>query len=698
MVLIIAEKPSVGKSIAKVVGADKGADGYVSGNGYIVSWCVGHLVELAPPSAYDPALEKWSLDTLPILPAEYKTEVVAATQKQFDILATLMRRDDVSELVEATDAGREGELIFRLVYHQAGCNKPFSRLWISSMEDKAILEGMSKLKPSTDYDTLYQAALCRQRADWLMGINLTRLYTKLYNKRLPCGRVQTPTINLIVQRHNEIESFVPQEYFTLVADLDGFKAYSRAETRAKAEQMKKRGSGIDAFVTAVVSEERQETPPKLYDLTTLQREANRQFGYSAQETLDYMQRLYEAKLATYPRTDSRYLTSEMLDSTQALLGYLLSTGILPESLVDTYNTALVKIPIVINDKKVSDHHAIIPTQNLTKANYDALPTGEKNIMSLLVCRLLAAPYAPHVYNATKITFDLAGDPYTSTGRIDLERGYCIIQDAIFPSADPGNPTDDEPDNALMPTLQEGDTRPVLSVKAEAKKTRPPKPYTDDTLLGAMETCGKALANDDLREAMKDHGLGTPATRAGILESIIKNGYVKREKKSLIPTATALLFMELVTDKLKDPIMTAEWEKQLSEIQRGDADPDAFMGNIVSFLSSFISDSKLICTPDESSPFKSERESIGTCPICGKNVVEYPKSYSCESGRDGCGFTIWKTIAKKSISKTQAQKLLTNGRTDLIEGFTSKAGKSFDAHLVVKEDYSVGFAFPDKKKE
>ncbi len=671
----------------------------MSGGGYLVSWCVGHLVELAEPEAYDPALKKWSLDTLPIVPSTYKTEVFPGTAKQFSILKDLMAREDVTELVEATDAAREGELIFRLVYEAAGCQKPFRRLGVSSQEDAAIRAGLEQAKPSADYDSLYAAALCRQRADWLLGINLTRLYTKLYDRRLPVGRVQTPTVALIVQRQAEIDRFVPETYFTLRADLGGFLAYARADSKARADKMVSHSSGADAYVTRVERHEQTEQPPTLYDLTSLQKDANRLNGYTAKQTLDYLQRLYEAKLATYPRTDSHYLTADMEASTSSLLDAVLATGILAPALADQYDRQRVSLARVIDDAKVSDHHAILPTKGLTKATFDMLPTGEKNIISLVLYRLLEAPYAPHTYESTKLTFDLAGDPYTATGRTERDPGFRVVRTLAGGTVEDAGQDIDEPDNDLLPALDEGDTRPVLSVAAVAKKTRPPMPYTEAALLTAMETCGKTLANDELRAVMKGHGIGTTATRAAIIESIISSGYVRREKKALVPTSAGTLFMELVTDKLKDPALTAEWETRLAEIQAGARSAEDFMAGVVSFIRSFVDDVKLLHPGTEMDVFQAAREVLGTCPICGKAVVEYPKSYSCESGRDGCGFTIWKTICRKSISTAQAKKLFEHGQSDLMKGFISpKTGGPFDAYLVLKEDKSVGFRFPAKKKK
>ncbi len=700
MILIIAEKPSVAGEIAKVVGATTRGKGYLSGNDYIVSWCVGHLIELAKPSAYGEGLEKWSLDTLPIIPENYITEVSSATADQYAVLKELMSRADVSELVEATDAGREGELIFRLVYNQAGCKKPFKRLWISSMEEKSIKEGLAGMKPGSAYDNLYEAALCRQRADWLVGINLTRLYSKMYNKTLTCGRVQTPTINLIVNRQRSIENFVPQTYFTLTANCGSFKAYSRADDQAKAQQIVEKCSGKEAYVSKAEKEEKREKPAALYDLTTLQRDANRLLGYSAQQTLDYLQKLYDNKLATYPRTDSRYITADQEQSTRSLIDTILATGIISTEVASNYSTENVTMAQIINDKKVSDHHAVLPTSGVTKEKLDNLPTGERNILLLVSYRLLSAVYAPHTYTATKVVLDIEGEPFTATGREEIDLGFKQIDDQVKKAVKAQEEKEDAPDtpeNAVLPPMSDGNTFTAFEVKAEPKKTKPQPSYTEDTLLKAMETAGKSIVDEELKDAMKDSGLGTPATRAGIIENIVKTGYIVRNGKKLLPTETAYTFIDLVTDKIKEPELTAEWEKQLAAIQRGEENPAAFMEEISGFIRSFVMDTKALYSPEQSTGvFQSERESIGICPKCGKKVLEYQKSFSCESGKGGCGFVIWKTTASKAISKAQAVKLLAKGKTDLIKGFTSKAGKPFDANLVLKEDKTVGFAFPPRK--
>lgn len=694
MRLIIAEKPSVAGEIAKVVGATKDKGYYISEE-YIVSWCVGHLIEAAKPEDYNAEWKKWSIETLPIIPETFITKVSERTKSQFEMLKSLMQKSEVTEIVEATDAGREGELIFRLVYEKAGCKKPVKRLWISSNEEKAIKEGLANMKPAAEYDTLYKAAKCRQEADWLIGINFTRLYSIMYGKTLTVGRVQTPTVNLIVKRQREISSFIPQYYYTITANLGSFNAQTRAEKKEDAERIVERCKGQEAYITAVEKQNKTENPAALYDLTELQRDANRRLGYSAQQTLDCLQSLYDKKLTTYPRTDSQYLTSDMEQSTRTLVDTLLASGVYSAGLTSSYDVGNVSLSRVVNDKKVTDHHAIIPTGSVTKAVIDSLPTAELNIFLLIAYRLLSAVYTPFKYTTTKANLDINGEPFTATGREIIETGYKIVDDqikALFKSSE----SKEDKEEATLPQMAEGNTFHVMDVTAEQKKTKPPTPYTEDTLLGAMQTAGKNIVDEELKEAMKDSGLGTPATRASIIENIIKVGYIVRDKKYLLPTEMAETFIDLVVGDVKEPEMTAEWEKQLADIHKGNMSDADFMKGIIDFVRSFTITTKQLYTPENTAGvFKSEREIIGTCPKCGKNVVEYTKSYSCESGKGGCGFVIWKEVAKKTLTKAQATKLLKNRKTDLIKGFTSKANKPFDAFLILKEDNTTAFEFQKK---
>lgn len=700
MILVIAEKPSVAREIAKVVGATKKEKGYLFGEDYIVSWCFGHLLSLAQPASYGEQLQKWRLETLPIIPEEYKLEILNGTSDQYHILEQLMRRDDVTELIEATDAGREGELIFRLVYDYAGCNKPFRRLWISSMEEQSIRDGLATMKPSSAYDNLYQAALCRQRADWLMGINLTRLYSTMYHTKLTCGRVQTPTLNLIVQRQIEVDHFKPKPYYRIIADLGVVKAYCKVDDKSIADKIVAKCTSGTAIVKQVDVTQKTEKPYPLYDLTTLQREANRLLGYSAQQSLDYLQKLYDNKLATYPRTDSRYITSDQAVSTQNLIETILAADVLGEEFAKHYDVKNVNVEQVVHDKKVTDHHGILPTSNLTQATLSALPSGERNILLLVVYRLLASVYTPYVYQKQKLEFDIAGESFSAHARADIDQGYKFVGHQMKQAVEAKEEKSEDDVQVLksLVPVDNGQEYPVLSISWEQKKTKPNPSYTEDTLLRAMETAGKAIENDEL-SAMMVGGLGTPATRAGIIENLINTGYITRDGKKLLPTSQAYTFIGLVTDKIKQPELTAEWEKQLYEIERGQESPDAFMDQVSGFLVRFVGEAKSSYSPEQSAAvFQRQREVVGDCPRCGKQVIEYTKNYSCESGKDGCHFVIWKTIAGKSISKTQAASLLKRGKSSLIKGFTGKSGKVFDAYLVLKEDQTVGFDFPAKERK
>ena len=691
MILIVAEKKSVADAIAAVVGTEDKQDGYYSGGNYLVSWCVGHLVELAKPAAY--GVNEWRLENLPIIPTTYLTAVSSKKKEQFEILKSLMERPDVTELIEATDAGREGELIFRLVYHQAHCRKPFCRLWVSSLEEKSIREGLDTMKPGSAYDALYHAAICRQRADWLVGINFTRLYTVMYGKTLTCGRVQTPTVNLIVRRQREIEDFRPTPYYVLSADCGGLKLRHREDDKAAAERLKELCAGKRAVITKISREDKAEKPAPLYDLTTLQREANRYLGYSAQQTLDYAQRLYESKLATYPRTDSKYVTHDQADTVRKLVEMLKVSGMFSAEDLSSYSMELVDVGAVINDKKVSDHHALLPTEQITPEALAELPTGERNILLLICYRLMAAVYAPYQFQAVKVEAELAGETFTTSGRKEIAAGYQIItrqlRSALGLQKEPKAGAEDLPN---IPN-SEGDTLAVDSVVLEERKTEPPAAYTEDTLLSAMETAGRSIEDPELREAMKDKGLGTPATRAPIIENIIKGGYIVRDGKKLLPTDIAYKFIDIAAPMLKEPEMTASWEQKLAEIQRGEGDPAAFMGEITSFCKEQISHERTVYTPAGRNLFCSP---VGKCPFCGKNVVEMPKSYSCENRKD-CGLVIWKVIAGKQITRKHIDSLLSKGRTDLINGLKSNAGKTFAAYLVLRqEDHKIGFEFPPKK--
>lgn len=699
MKLVIAEKPSVAGEIAKVIGATKKEHGYYSGNNYYVSWCVGHLIQLADPQDYDTNLKKWSMQSLPVIPDTYKTKVSVKTEDQYKILENLICRDDVTQLICATDAGREGELIFRLVYEKSGSKKPFKRLWISSMEEKAIIDGFNELKDGREYDNLYFAARCRQRADWLVGMNFTRLYTTKYNKLLKVGRVQTPTLNMIVKRQLEIRDFVVKTHYAVIADLGSFKASSKDfDDKKAAENLAEACKGKNGIVVKVEKEERKENPPALYDLTTLQRDANRLLGYSAQQTLDVAQSLYEKKLITYPRTDSRYITADMEASTKKLIDDFVSASVLGENSKDWYDVGVVSMNQIVNDKKVTDHHAIIPTISVIKTGINSLPASEKNILLLIAMRLLISPYAPHLYSWTRVTLDIESEAFTASGKEIRQDGFKKIERQvreIIKELEKEDDSEKTEGNSSLPPMNDGDVFTVNGAEVKTKKTQPPKPYTEDTLLSSMESAGRNIADETLKEAMKNSGLGTPATRANIIENLIKSGYIERQKKQLIPTDTAYTFIELVNEDIKEPELTAEWEKQLGEIESGTRSSSDFMNAITTYVKSLVEVETNEAVSDNKSVFKSDRESLGVCPLCQKNVIELPKTYSCESGRGGCGFTVWRVIAGKNITKAQIKKLLEKRKTDLIKGFKNKAGKEYDAYLILKDDNTIGFEFEKK---
>lgn len=684
MKLVIAEKPSVAAAIAAVIGANKKENGHYQGNGYVVSWCVGHLVQLAPPENYDDIYKKWDLATLPIIPSIYKTVISNNTKEQYQHLKQLMERADIEELIEATDAGREGELIFRLVYDKAKCKKPFKRLWISSMEEEAIKKGFAELRPSAAYDNLYHSALCRQRADWLVGLNATRMYSCLYNKKLTIGRVQTPTINIIVKRQRDIDSFIPKTYYSLKADCGSFSARTQADSKQAADEICARCSGARAYVVSVEQKEKNENAPALYDLTTLQRDANRKYGFSAQETLDIAQKLYEAKLTTYPRTDSRYITDDMETPTRSLIEKLTSK-------LAEYDTNKINMSRVVNNKKVTDHHAIIPTVMVLSALPSSLNDNDTKILNLVIQRLISAPYAPYKYKQTKAVLDIEGELFTATGREIIDEGYkAVVKD----EGESGKDKDDSEETARLPEMSEGNEYTALSVTSEEKKTKPPKLYTEDTLLEAMETAGRAIDDDELREAMKDKGLGTTATRAGIIEKIIKVGYIKREKKNLIPTPQAITLCELLPIKLKEPTFTAEWEKQLEEISAGNRSDDIFMEDIAAYVKELTEGAEMrrsiISDKDRYEEFKTEREEIGKCPRCGKPVYENTVAFSCSSGKGGCGFAIFKNAKffeskKKKITKKMVSELLNKGKTKCTKLYSEKSGKEYDAWVLLDDN-------------
>ena len=682
--LVIAEKPSVAMSIARVLGARSRKDGYMEGGGWLVSWCVGHLVELAPADAYDPRYSKWAYDDLPIIPQPWQFQVLPDTRKQFHILRQLMSRDDVDAVICATDAGREGELIFRLTYNLCNCTKPVKRLWISSMEESAIHRGFDNLADGQKYDNLYAAALCRAKADWLIGINGTRLFTCLYKgKTLNVGRVLTPTLTLMAEREAAIENFKKEKFYTVELAAQGIRAVSgKFGSKTDAETLRSACLGKTAVVQSVTSQNKTERPPKLYDLTTLQREANRLFDYTAQQTLDYLQSLYEKRLATYPRTDSRYLTEDMADSLPALCSTV--AGAL--SFV-----AGQPLPVhaaqVVDSGKVTDHHAVIPTAEIASADLAALPTGERNILYMIAVRLLCAVGEPHAYAETAVMMECGGASFTAKGRAVTAVGWKGTEKA-FLSTLKQKPTLEEPAPAL-PVLSEGQRFEGADALLKQGTTSPPARFTEDTLLSAME---RASAEDFAKlEDVERTGLGTPATRAATIEKLVKSGFVERKKKQLLPTEKGLALSWAMPDQLKSAKLTAEWEDRLGAVERGELAPEDFMAGITTMLTDLVQSYRNVNVAP-SALSDSGRAGIGKCPRCGKNVVEGKKSFYCEGYHDtpSCGFALWKndrffTSKRKELTKKIAVSLLKNGRAAVTGLFSEKKGVFYDATVVLDDD-------------
>ena len=672
--LVIAEKPSVARSIAAVIGAAEKQNGYWQGGGYLVSWCIGHLVSFAEAGQYDEKYCKWKYEDLPILPQPWQFIVPDEKKPQFEIVRTLLNRPDVDSVTAATDAGREGELIFRFVYQMAGCTKPVKRLWISSMEDAAIREGFANLRPDSDYDALYQSALCRAKADWLVGINATRLFSVLYHKTLTVGRVQTPTLKMLVDRDAKILRFQKEKYYTVGIQSGSLKADSgRIASMDEADTLKNACAGASAICSSVKREKKTEQPPKLYDLTTLQREANRLFGFTAKQTLDYAQQLYEKKLLTYPRTDSQYLTEDMGQTVQHLVSALMGLLSFAQGLDLTPDVGRV-----LNSKKVSDHHAIIPTAEFAKQGFTGLAESECKLMNLVCAKLLCAVASPHEYETVTAVFSCAGNAFTAKGKTVLIPGWKEI-DQRFRSTLKAD-TEEEVLNTL-PELSEGQS---LSVVANISEhfTSPPKAYTEDTLLSAMERAGA----EDMPENAERKGLGTPATRAAILEKLVQMGFVQRKGKQLVSTKDGINLAVVLPESLTSPALTAEWENRLTEIAKGSADPDEFMAEIEAQVRQLVKTYSCIST-DKQNLFQSERVIIGKCPRCGENVYEGKKNFYC--GNRGCQFVMWKNDRffeqrKKAFTPKIAAALLKNGKAKVKDLYSEKTGKTYDATVLLAD--------------
>ena len=678
MKLAIAEKPSVARSIAAVIGATKKQNGYIEGSGYLVSWCIGHLVSFADAGRYDERFKKWRYEDLPIIPEPWQYIIPDEKKQQFETIRELANRPDVESLVCATDAGREGELIFRFVYQMAGCQKPFSRLWISSMEDSAIRAGFQNLKPGADYDALYQSALCRSKADWLIGINATRLFSVLYHRTLTVGRVQTPTLKMLADRDEAITHFQKEKYHIVHISAGGAEAVSsRVPDAAGADAIKTACAGAQAVCASVTREKKTEQPPKLYDLTTLQREANRLFGFTAKQTLDYAQALYEKRLLTYPRTDSRFLTDDMEQTAADTI-----TGLLPLLPFMEGVELTPEIRPVLNSAKVSDHHAIIPTAEFIKQGFTGLAESEKKLLSLIACKFLCAVEAPHVYEAVTASFTCAGNEFTAKGRTVLCGGWKEIDRRFRASLKTDTDGDGaEPDKEL-PELSEGQTFEDVAASVTEHFTTPPKAYTEDTLLSAMERAGAGDTPDDAERK----GLGTPATRAAILEKLVQMGFAERKGRQLIPTKDGQNLVSVLPDELTSPALTAEWESRLTQIAKGEADPDDFMRQIEAQARSLVSTYNHV-NEDGQKLFQKERVSIGICPRCGEAVFEGKKNYYC--GNRSCQFVMWKNDRffeerKKEFTPKIAAALLKSGKAKVKGLYSVKTGKTYDGTVLLAD--------------
>ena len=670
-ILVVAEKPSVAMSYAKVLGATNRQDGYLEGNDYLVSWCIGHLVELAPPNVYDAKYVKWSIADLPILPQKWQYLVSASTKKQFGILQKLMHRPDVDSIVCATDAGREGELIFRLVYQQAQCKKPFSRLWLSSMEDSAIREGFANLKPSTEYDALYQAALCRERADWMVGINASRLFSCLYGQPLAVGRVMTPVLAMTVVREAAIAAFVPEKFYTVALSFAGGGTASSKRFSQKSDAellLSKCRKEERVTVQKMERKEKAESPPQLYDLTALQRDANRLLGFTAQQTLDYAQSLYEKRLITYPRTDSRFLTEDMAASLQGLVA-------------DTGKAFAVEEPLpihvqqVINGSKVTDHHALLPTKSMANADLAALPAGERNILRLIAARLLCAVGEPYCYAETTLTTICAGEEFTAKGKVVLSEGWKAMERKML-----GELLGKQKEPAVLPDVQEQSQCSVAGAELKEGQTSPPKHFTEDLLLHAMETASA----DSMPEGVERQGIGTPATRAATIEKLVQKGFLERKgnkkTKVLLPTDKGKALITVMPEEIQSPEMTADWETKLLQIERSEMEPETFMTEIKEMISSLVTTTEAA----KGANALMKNKIIGVCPNCGKPVVEREKGWFCENRE--CRFVLWKDNAffkrlGKRLDGRMADKLLRDGRVRLKDCKSAK-GKTYNATVLL----------------
>ncbi len=682
MKLVIAEKPSVARAIAPVIGANTKKNGYTEGNGYIVSWCFGHLVGLQYPNSYCEkwAAKPWFFSQLPMIPERWEFTVTESSKEQFDVLKKLLNDNSIDEVICATDADREGECIFRYVYNLSGSRKPVKRLWVSSLEESAIKDGFAKLKPGSEYDNLYYAGFCRAKADWLVGMNGSRLFSVRYNSPLNTGRVQTPTLAMIVKRDYEVKNFVKQKYYTVELNCGSFTASSeRIDNEINANDLISKVNGKTAVAAEVKKDVKTVNPPKLYDLTTLQREANKQFGYTAQQTLDYLQALYEAKLSTYPRTDSQYLSDDMEQTANEMVKTIY--GVFPE-----FGDVPAKIDIArcINNKKVTGHHAIIPTANIATYDLTALPEGQKNILKLISAKLITATAEPHKYEAVKVRISCENSDFNASGKSVIENGWKSIDDKVKAALKNKNTDDEKNDTKSLPPISEGQTFENVSAEKAEHWTSPPKTYTEDTLLSAMEHAGQEDYDDDTEKK----GLGTPATRAGTIEGLVKHGYAERKGKQISATEKGVNLINVVPDEVKSPKLTVDWEQQLQQIERGEYAANTFMSEINEFVKELCSK---YSTADSSISFgNGQREALGKCPKCGKEIKKGKFGYYC-SGK--CGMNVAKVYGKE-LTDTQLKNLLSDKQIS----YTSNGKKTIVLPEVVENSYNGRVYYQWKTKK
>ncbi len=706
--LIIAEKPSVGKDIAKVLKCTKKGDGFLYSDKYIISWAVGHLVALCDPEDYSKDLKKWRQDMLPIIPEKIKTKVISATKKQFDILKKIMKSDEVSDIVCATDSGREGELIFRYIYNQVKCRKPFKRLWISSMTDSAIKDGFANLKDGSEYDNLYLSAKCRSEADWLVGINASRAFTLKYNTLLSIGRVQTPTLAILVNRQKEINNFVPKDYWEIEGIFDGYKSLwfdakandTKIFEKNKADEIASYVKGKNGIVSSVENEKKKQPSPILYDLTELQRDCNKKFSFSAKQTLSIAQDLYEKrKLVTYPRTDSRYLSDDMIPKIHATLKKI--NAVTEYKQFSDYVINLEKLPIskrIIDNSKITDHHAIIPTD--TNINIKNLSADELKVYDLIVRRFLAVFYPPYIYNITKIITSVDIHKFITKGTTIIQKGWTELN--VFSGKE-------KKEDDILPNVKKGNSVTNENTEVIQKQTVPPKTYNEASLLSAMENAGRFVDDEKLKEQLKESGLGTPATRAAIIERLLQVGYIQRKGKTLIPTDKGMKLIEVVPPELKSPETTGKWEKGLSSVSKGKMEDQKFMGSIKRYVNYLVEHSKnterTVIFPAETKIGKRGKPKkilgLGKCPKCGSGeILENSKSFYCTNWKQGCKFSLWKNSVEtygKTITAEDAKNLLKSGKIENINIILPQTKEKCTAELVLKKDNSGGVEFLNLKR-